>query len=147
MLKKLSFPIYIFLLSGIYLYSCSGSNNGSTDKSRLTKYNFVMTDSTNTSLSEGELVVDSFPAKKINGSYKVTKMYVDRINGLKSKGNFEGTADDLMQNFNINMNPKIADANLFITARVSGDSLNGTWAYSTIKGITSAGFFKSIKSN
>jgi hypothetical protein len=106
-----------------------------------------MTDSNNTSLSEGELVVESFLAKKISGNYKVTKMYVDKINGLKSKGKFEGTADDQMQNININMNPKLADANLFITAKVTGDSLNGTWDYSTIKGVTSAGFFKSIKSN
>ena len=146
MLKKISFPSYIFLLLGICFYACSGSNSN-TDKTQLIKYNFVMTDSNNTSLSEGELVVESFLAKKISGNYKITKMYADKVNGLKSKGKFEGTADDQMQNISINMNPKIADANLFITAKVSGDSLNGTWAYSTIKGVTSAGFFKSVKSN
>lgn len=147
MLKKLSFPTYLFLLFGIYFYACSSSSNGSTDKTHTVKYNFIMTDSNNASLSEGELVLDSFPAKKFNGNYKVTRMYIDKISGLKSKGKFEGSADDPMQNISINMNPKLADANLFISAKIAGDSLNGTWAYSTIKGVTSAGFFKSLKSN
>jgi hypothetical protein len=52
-----------------------------------------------------------------------------------------------MQNISINMNPKIADANLFISAKISGDSLNGTWMYSTMKGVQQAGLFKSVKSN
>ena len=131
---------------GVYFYACSSSNN-SNDKTQLIKYNFVMTDSNSSSLSEGALVIDSFLAKKFTGNYKVTKLYADKINGLKSKGKFEGTADDQVQNISINMNPKVADANLFISAKLSGDSLNGNWMYSTIKGIQQAGFFKSVKSN
>ena len=147
MVNKYSFPAYLFLLLGICFYACTGSNKGNTDKTLLTTYNFVMTDSNNVSLSEGTLTVESFMAKMFSGNYKVTKMYVDKVNGLKSKGKFEGAADDGMQNISINRNPKIADANLFISAKISGDSLNGTWMYSTMKGVQQAGLFKSVKSN
>jgi len=39
------------------------------------------------------------------------------------------------------MNPKLADANVFVEARVYRNSLAGEWSFNTNKGIKSTGKF------
>lgn len=144
MKKNSKFLIYLFLLAGLYFYSCSSSGNS---PSPFIKYNFILLDSNSSKLSEGVLFLESAVSKKFSGNYKVNKMFVDKVDGLSSKGKLAGTVNDSTQTIFINMNPKIADANLFISAKPAGDSLNGTWMYSTLMGTKSKGLFKSVKSD
>jgi hypothetical protein len=47
---------------------------------------------------------------------------------------------------NINTNPKIADANVFINANVTSGKLTGSWNYSTFRGKDNeGGLFTAIK--
>jgi hypothetical protein len=133
----------LFVIFGFYFFSCSGSQNKAPGAIKEGKYNFMLSDSMENKISDGELTIQFGKAGKIFGKYTITKQYVEKINGISgSKGNFEGTVNDTLQTIFINMNPRIADSNMFINAKANGDSLNGDWNFSTLFGIQQKGKFK-----
>ena len=141
-----SYLFVSFLLISVLFFSCSGSVNKNYDKIQKGKYSFIFEDSLGNKLTEGIFTVESINFQKVNGVYEVKNMFVDKINGLNSKGgNFEAQMDSSMKNLSINMNPKIADANLFINAMVKKDSLIGDWYFSTMRGKQNPGLFRAWK--
>ena len=140
-MKEKLYLITLVFLGCILIYACSSSHH-MNGKMQTGKYNFTLMDSANNSLADGVLNIETAAKRNMSGTYSVTKMYVDKVNGLKSSGEFEATSDVTMKIFTINMDPKIADANLFVNANYTGDSLNGTWYYSTMMGAQTGGNFK-----
>lgn len=58
-------------------------------------------------------------------------------------GEFTGYYNDSLKVININTNPRIADANIFLNGKVNSTGLKGTWNYSTFRGAgREAGMFK-----
>jgi hypothetical protein len=59
-----------------------------------------------------------------------------------SGGELKGYYNESTRMININTNPRIADANIFLNGKVSSSSLSGTWNYSTFRGAgNEAGMF------
>lgn len=135
---------FFFLLVpvvSIFVLSCSGSKYTAVDI-KTGNYSFSMSDSTGNTLVDGDMKIDTTESVKVFGTYSFTKKYVSDFPGLSTMGgNFGGTYEKSTGMVHLNMNPKIADANVFINAKVFRNSLAGEWSYSTIKGIKATGKF------
>jgi major membrane immunogen (membrane-anchored lipoprotein) len=146
--------ILCFVLLAVFV-SCSGSD--SSDKPALKKgtYSYLIMDSSKKSLVEGQMMVNAinFDAQMkqyiVTGTYTISKMIDDTsyysLSSLNA-GEFKGYYDDTKKFININTNPRIADANVFINANVKGTGLEGGWYYSTFRGTRNeAGLFTATK--
>jgi hypothetical protein len=141
-MKMIKYYSIIVLFNCIIAFqSCSGSH---TISHRLItgEYSYVMTDSVGNPLVEGTLVLDTTGVGILSGNYKVTKKIVENFYGLRTmQGIYSGTYDKKVHTFYINMNPKLADANVMIKGKYTSSYLVGEWIYSTIAGIKNGGNF------
>lgn len=150
----LMFFALIFMISVFALNGCSGSSSDKTYSLKTGKYSYSLTDSAGKSLVEGELMLSKVTKLKevgqdnfeVEGSYTVTKSNTDTsYTGFSTMagGELKGYYNESTRMININTNPRIADANIFLNGKVSSSSLSGTWNYSTFRGTgNEAGMFK-----
>lgn len=140
----------------IVLNSCSGSDSEKSTSLKKGKYSYSLTDSTGTVLVEGEMNFNAFTLQKdskddyvVAGSYTVTNMTKDTsYHGFATMngGDLSGYYNNTKKFININTNPKIADANVFINANLKSGLLTGGWYYSTFRGVgNEGGLFKAVK--
>jgi major membrane immunogen (membrane-anchored lipoprotein) len=143
MLKPFLVPI---VLCAAFIFGCGASK---IDKVKLNisgNYYFVMYDSSDAQLAEGTMQISKTDNTLLNGTYKFTKKYSQDSPIFGSMmGYFEGNLTGNGSKAFFNMNPKIADNNVFINAGVSVDSLNGKWTHSTMKGIKDSGKFRAVR--
>lgn len=133
------FFFLIFIVS-VFVLSCSGSKYSAVDI-KTGNYSFSMSDSTGNTLTEGDMKIDT-SAGKVYGTYSFTKKYVSDFPGLSTMGgNFDGSFEKSKGMVHLNMNPKLADANVFINAKVFRNSIAGEWSFSTYTGIKATGKF------
>lgn len=136
--------------------SCSGSDSEKSISIKKGKYSYTLTDSTGTVLVEGQITLDKFSLQNdskdayvVSGSYNISSMTKDTSYhgfGSMNGGELSGYYDNTKKFININTNPKIADANVFINANVKSGNLNGGWYYSTFRGTNNeGGLFKATK--
>lgn len=139
----------------ILFNSCSGSDTEKTTTLKSGKYTYTFTDSAGTTLVEGEMMLDKITKQKetsdylVSGSYTIKTMTADTsYHGFStmSGGELSGYYSDEKKFLNINTNPKIADANVFINVNVKSSLLDGSWYYSTFRGMDKeGGFFKATR--
>lgn len=139
----------------VLLYSCSSSNNVKTVDLKKGDYSYVISDSIGTSLVEGVIKIDAIKKDevtvnyRISGTYTITKMTEDTsYTGFSTMkgGEYSGFYIDSLKMLSINTNPKIADANVFINAKVNGNEMKGGWSFSTFRsGLKEAGLFTANK--
>jgi hypothetical protein len=138
-MRNIYFPL-LFIFSALIL-SCSGSKYTPVDI-KTGNYSFSMSDSTGNTLVDGDMKIDTTSTGKVSGTYSFTKKYVSDFPGLSTMGgSFAGTYEKKEGMVHINMNPKLADANVYIGARVYRSSLAGEWSFTTIKGVLATGKF------
>lgn len=142
MVKTFSIPI----LCAALILGCGASK---IDKVKLNisgNYYFVMYDSSGGQLAEGSMQISKTDNTLLSGTYKFTKKYAQDspVYGTM-KGFFDGNLTDNGSKAFFNMNPKIADNNVFINAEVAVDSLNGKWTQSSMKGIKDSGKFRAVR--
>lgn len=136
----------ILYASLIFCYSCSSSDstkshNIKNNEFKKGDYIFSFSDSLGSKLIDGTMTLDT-NTEKFSGSYQVTQKYVDTFQGLSTmKGILSGTYSKADNKLFINMNPKLADANVFINGKVYRDSLVGEWNFTTIMGVQMKGNF------
>lgn len=127
----------------VFLYSCSGSDTSKTVSLKKGSYVYIISDSSGKSLVEGMLMINSVKKQmqradySVTGSYTISEMTGDSsYTGFSSMrdGDFKGYYNDSLKFININTNPKIADANVFINAYVKGNDMQGGWSFSTLRG-------------
>jgi hypothetical protein len=146
-MKKIINAVVLVVSASLIFHACSGSDSGKY-KLQAGNYGFTMTDSTGKHLLAGDMTINKTESMKISGSYDVTKKYIDKLPGMSmSKGIFEGTYDSARGIVSLNLNPKIADANIFVTARIYRSSLAGEWIYSTMMGPKARGNFVAEKAD
>jgi hypothetical protein len=149
----------LVLLSIVFVLvfnSCSGSDSEKSLSIKKGRYSYSLSDSSGTVLVEGQMMLDTFNVQKdsktdyiVSGSYTISKMTPDTsyhgFSTLKG-GEMTGYYNESKKFININTNPKIADANIFINAEVKSGNLEGSWYYSTFRGMDKeGGFFKALK--
>jgi hypothetical protein len=129
----------------ISIYCCSTSDPIIRRyKFEIGEFNYKLTDSSGKNLVSGVMKVSFLKENNMSGSYTVVKepdVQFDGMETLKDNGGFTGQYNDSSAIVFFNMNPKIADANIFINAKDYTDSLKGTWNYSTFRGNKSGGFY------
>jgi hypothetical protein len=131
----------LFFLFSIAIISCSGSKY-TPAALKTGNYSFSMSDSTGNTLVEGDMKLDTNAEGKIYGTYSFTNKYVTDFPGFSTMtGSCEGTYVKSEGMIHLNMNPKVADANVFIGARVYRSSLAGEWSFSTFRGVKTTGKF------
>ncbi len=148
----------IILLSLVFVIvfnSCSGSDSEKSLTLKKGSYSFTFSDSSGTSLVEGQMLLDTINIQQntedylVKGSYTISKMTTDTsYHGFSTMtgGFLTGYYSNTKKFININTNPRIADANVFVTANVKNGSLEGSWYYSTFRGMDKeGGLFKATK--
>jgi hypothetical protein len=136
--------IYILLFLFVLVISCNSSKND--DAERLTgEYIFTLYDSLNLPLIEGDLNVTEIEDKTVSGTYTVNKLISDDLplNLSLKKKSFKGTLSG--SRLSVNLNPKMADNNIFLVIDLYKDSLSGTWSHSTFIGEKNRGRIKAEK--
>ncbi len=122
--------ITVLIVFCILVLSCSGSKYTPSEL-KTGSYNFYMSDSNGNRLIEGDLKLDTNQEGSVSGTYSITKKYVTDFPGLSTMaGNCAGTYKKSEGMIHLNMNPKLADANVFIGAKIYRNSLAGEWSYS-----------------
>jgi hypothetical protein len=130
---KESLSFVALVLIPLFVISCSSSKYSAVNF-KTGNYGFSMSDSTANTLIEGTMKLDTNAGGKIYGSYSITKKYVNDFPGLSTMtGSCEGTYVKSEGMIHLNMNPKLADANVFISAKIYRNSLAGDWAFSTFR--------------
>jgi hypothetical protein len=142
-MKKTYYLIILFVQILIF-HSCSGSH--STINNIITgNYAFNMTDSAGNPLVDGTMILDTAENGNFYGSYVITTKYVENFPWFATmQGKYTGTFDKTSRMFSMNMNPKLADANILIKGRYYDSFLDGEWIYSTMMGGKSTGHFKAV---
>jgi hypothetical protein len=150
-MMNIKFFILPVLVSTALLIGACGSSKTTTKKIvEINKapvdtgvYDFSIYDSLQFKLADGTLNIKNTNNTRLYGSFEVINQYVDNIPGLfKKSGDFEGQYSLEESRISINMNPKIADANIFLNGTAYRDSVIGTWNYSTFRGPANEGIFK-----
>ena len=115
-------------------------------KSLFGNYNFRMTDTTGATLVEGIIIPKEFIDPNISGTYTVTNFLESSFKTeINQSGNFTGVLDEKARKIFVNMNPKVADNNIFLRLEVVGTELKGTWEKSTMMGLKGKGNFTASK--
>ncbi len=150
-MKTVKLLLILLAIASTTLYGCMRCNNNVIFTSKfvesfLASYDFTMTDSLGNKVAEGQFRPKIFEDPDITGFTKVFNVYNDRYKTiLGAGGNFFGTLDEKNKKGFVNLNPKIADNNIFLRFSVTDNELNGTWEYSTMRGIVEKGVFKAVK--
>jgi len=111
-------------------------------ESFLSNYNFVMTDSTGTTVLEGTMKPKIFEDPDFTGVFAVTKVTDARYSSvIPQGGKFSGVIDEKNKKAFINLNPRLSDNNVFLRFDIKENELNGTWEKSTMMGIREKGGF------
>ncbi|MGH2574414.1 MAG: hypothetical protein ACRDFC_01805 [Ignavibacteria bacterium] len=143
-MKKYYYIIYISTFI-CFIIGCSSSSIKVERNALIGVSNFTIYDSTEGKIGEGILEIKKNDNNILSGIYKIMK-YPDVFPDYWPKeGFFEGNYNSNDNKIFLNMNPKLADNNVFINASRQNDSLFGKWSYSTILGESASGVFKAGK--
>ena len=134
----------LIIFSVIYL-GCSGNDNKTSSMVQSENYKYSFFDASGNSFMEGKLILRS-GGEKLTGEYTIDTSFVERPSGFSSlPGILSGNINTKEMTVFLNLNPKIADNNIFIYADMVPDSLNGYWIQSTMVGIKAKGDFRAVK--
>ena len=144
--------LFILVLISASFYGCMRCYNNVIFTSKfvesfLGSYDFTMTDSLGNKIAEGQFRPKIFEDPDITGFFKVFTLYDDKFKSmLGTGGNFFGSLDEKNKKGFVNLNPKIADNNIFLRFSITDTALNGTWERSTMRGVVEKGIFTAVKS-
>jgi hypothetical protein len=162
MMKAMHTYLLLLILS-FYALACSTTNsasnsapgqNSSTQSSSplIGDYHYSSHDQKGERVVEGTLSITSVERKRIyadevtevKGTWKLEKVgHQERIGLQEGTGELVGSIKD--GELIINLNPNIADANVYLRGRVEGKRYRGTWSFRGYAGTISEGTFEAIK--
>jgi hypothetical protein len=115
-------------------------------ESFLANYKYELTDSAGNKLAEGTIKTRIYKEPDFTGTFTTAKFTEDSpLAVLPSDGKLTGTLDEKNKKAFINLNPAIADDNVFLRFNVTESNLDGTWERSGMTGIKGKGLFKATK--
>jgi hypothetical protein len=115
-------------------------------ESFLANYNYELIDSAGNKLTDGTLRTRIYKEPDFTGTFTASKLTEDNaLKILPSDGKLTGTLDEKNRKGFINMNPAIADDNVFLRFTVTESALDGTWERSGMTGTKAKGFFRAVK--
>ena len=148
-MKKIITLSFITLFSLLY-FSC-GSNSDNVLHPLINidvpdSYYFEMMNSDNAKILDGILKIENITEADVSGSYTISNVYDKTFPGLSSLGGkFTGQRKKSDNWLSLNLNPKIADNNIFVNLTVMKYYLMGSWVQSGMTGVSLRGAFNSYK--
>lgn len=146
--QRFLWKIFALLALVFFISGCQGSKTDDGKRSLVGKYSFTASDTMDKMLIDGTMEIMKKEEKVLSGKYEVENRLEEpnELSGIKDKGDFEGQVDEKKGKVFFNLNPKLADNNIFVNAEWKNDStLAGTWTHSTMTGIKGKGNFKAVK--
>lgn len=143
--------VLIILFFVTALFAGCTSSQSSDNQIQLADYNFTMYGQGGAKIADGVFTVKNITVKDVNmpsitGTYTVTNWYTDDFPAKSTfNGEFAGNMDYEKGKIYMNMNPRIADANVFFNATIYSSFYQGEWNYSTFRGPTNRGELKITK--
>jgi hypothetical protein len=145
MIKK-SFPAIFLMLFILYGCNTGKVEYAEVNFSKPDEYFFIMEDSVKTTIAEGTLKIVEIQDSVVSGTYNFSKVYKENFSGYSSmKGIFSGFFYVYSNKAFLDMNPKIADNNVYVSVSIFSKSIEGEWYHSSLVGTSSKGRFKAYK--
>jgi hypothetical protein len=147
---KLRICLFCLVFSfALIIYSCSSTGHSTETTYELSagEYTYTIWDSVSNKILEGEMNISTVSKTAVTGSYKTSVIYdstfpgVTRLQGGDFKGKFLPETGML----SINMNPKVADYNVYFSGKSESNKITGDWTLSTFSGTKNKGKFQAIK--
>ena len=142
----MKFTVFCLIIAAsIIMYSCSSSKDTSAGAPQTGEYSYTISDSIGNKLIVGTLNIIAVDKGNFNGTYKKLSVYDSTFTAynILRGGDFSGTYKTNGE-IGFNMNPKMADNNVFIGGKLIGGVIDGTWTHSTMSGTKSKGKFNAV---
>jgi len=135
----------VLMVFSVMYFGCVGNDSQTSSKVLADNYKYSFFDTSGNSFIEGKMKLLA-SGERLTGEYTVDTSFGDRPSGFSSlPGILSGNINTKEMAVFLNLNPKIADNNIFVYASLVQDSLNGYWVQSTMVGIKAKGDFRAVK--
>jgi hypothetical protein len=148
-------PILFLLLttSCWYVLACSVAKSVDAEKPfPLGDYQYTSYDEKGDKVVEGRISITSTEQRRIGseestqlkGNWELKKVgSQEKIGGQVGSGDLIGTINK--NEVDINLNPNISDANVYLRGKIDGKRFHGTWTFSGYAGPVSKGTFEATR--
>jgi hypothetical protein len=146
MLKKIFY--FILVVVSVACYGCAGNDAKTPAVIKEENYKYSFSDTSDIPFIEGKMKL-FINGDRLIGEYTIDTSFSERPSGFSSlpgalSGNIE-TSETKEKTVFLNMNPKLADNNIFVYTVIASDSLKGYWVHSSMVGIKAKGNFIAVK--
>ncbi len=133
----------------LYLIPFAACDTADTNSDEKGMYAYTAYDANNVAVINGSLSLhfleDTFPSE-VEGEWNLDKMGETEVGPQVGEGVLRGTVD-ASGGFRINLNPEVADQNVYLVGTFRGssqdqESFEGSWRYETLSGTISSGSFE-----
>ena len=127
--------LLIVLLAAVFIVSCSDDDPSQTGRYRYTAFHSGIR------VVEGFIYLDEVSTTRVSGRWELGRIGSSdvEVGPQIGTGTLEGSFDG--QTIGINLNPGIADNNVFLSGTFQGDTIRGEWSFSGFPGVISEGTF------
>jgi len=97
---------------------------------------------------EGQLRFDSVESDRVSGRWRLASSRpANEIGPQKGEGSFAGSilGEQGRTTLALDLNPGIADDNVFLSGTLEGTRLTGQWGWSTLVGTVRSGRFEAVR--
>ena len=143
----LFFSVLVFSTAFISCGSGSGTMHGQAiNLDSPDSYYFEMATPENSKILDGIINFEKITDNEVSGTYSISNISDKNFTGLSGlNGNFSGQRSKKDNLIKLNMNPKVADNNIFVDLTIMKYYLLGSWVRSGLTGVISKGIFTSYK--
>ena len=140
-LKALSILLILIIINAISS-GCSGGNTNKSSPLLAGKYKFIMYDSLENKLMDGELIFSQNADSTYSAGFTILTKYRDfQSYGNTQTSRIQTSYNNELKKVFLNLNPSSQDDNLYITLDLKSNKLEGEWTHSTIAGDKGKGKF------
>ena len=133
----------ILILSFIFVFSCE-KDKSIIESGPTGSYSYTSFDTLGTVLVTGWFKFEFIDTLQIEGSWHLERFGIqDNIGPQVGNGELAGTVNN--SSISINLNPQIADNNVFLDGTIKNNNIEGKWYWSTFAGAANWGIFTATK--
>jgi hypothetical protein len=147
--------IYVVMLSfACWVLACSiAKTSGQSKPFPLGDYDYTSYDEKGDKVVQGRISITSSESRRIEGSGQTNQLKgnweLKRFGNQEHIGNQEGKGDLVgslaRDEISLNLNPKMADANVYLRGKVDGKRFHGTWSFNGEGGPINHGTFEASR--
>jgi len=133
--------VLLSVMLGIGILECNSSKQSAPD-SPIGVYQYTGYDKAGKRIVEGSLEITSLDdANHLKGTWQLKPVgNADKIGPQTGSGTFVGDVDK--DTVRINLNPNMADNNVYLSGKIERNRIQGDWSFSGFAGVISQGKFE-----